>query len=82
MFEYIYQIVLGNKDNTPEDEDGNSSADCYIQKINIGQVYQVVNLEPVQLTIQHPENKISYFNLGIITLPEGVKHITVPPPKA
>jgi hypothetical protein len=82
LFEYIYQIVLGNKDKTPEDEDGNTSGDCFLQKINIGQVYQVVNIEPIQITIQHPENKISYFNFGIIALQDGVKHITVPPPKA
>lgn len=82
LFEYIYQIILGYKDSTPEDEDGNTSSDCLVQKVSTEQVCHTVVIEPVQQDVTQPENKLVYSVYNETTLCDGIRDITIPPPKA
>lgn len=79
--EFFYQIILGNEDKTPEEEDGKTNNTFLIQKINSDKLFQEVVVTPVKNEILKP-NPHQFYSVYIDTnIYDGVINITTPPPK-
>lgn len=76
--EYINQVVLGNKDTTPEDEDNDDGQNLHVSKtIEYSYDRQCILLEPLSFVeIKRPEFP-SYITPGTTT---PSFEITTPPP--
>ncbi|HWJ92520.1 MAG TPA: hypothetical protein VNR87_15490 [Flavisolibacter sp.] len=80
LYEYIDQVVLGHKDDTPEDEDNDSPAVYHIVKINGYSFSQNI------VVIKRPElmlrNKAPYPLFVTQKMPSVFFEIQSPPPEA
>lgn len=82
FIEYFYQIILGYKDTTPEDEDGNTSNDYVLLKVFTVKVCQIINTEPIQQEKAFHKIIPPYYVYEDVVLYDGVRNIVTPPPEA